>query len=258
MLCGKIRVSDITPVLIMGVTVRIDKYISESGVASRREAARVARSGGVTVDGVAVRDLSAHIDPERARVTYLGREISYRKYTYVMLNKPEGYVSATEDSRLPVVTELLSEELKRLDLFPVGRLDRDTLGLMILTNNGALAHELLSPRHHVKKVYRFTAAEPLAEGAEELFDKGVTLADGYECKSAHLTLDADRRRGEIVLTEGKYHQIKRMIASTGNRVTSLERISFGGIALDASLARGEWRLLTEDEIYTLEHANDKE
>ena len=237
--------------------MRIDKFISESGVASRRDAARAARSGGVLVDGVPVRDLSAHIDPESVTVSYLGREICYRKYTYVMLNKPEGYVSATEDSRLPVVTELLSEELERIELFPVGRLDRDTVGLMILTNNGKLAHELLSPRHHVEKVYRFTAAEPLAEGAEELFLSGVTLADGYECKSAGLSLDADRMSGEIVLTEGKYHQIKRMIASTSNRVTSLERISFGGILLDTSLERGEWRFLSDEEVYKLEHANDK-
>ena len=237
--------------------MRIDKFISESGVASRRDAARAARGGGVLVDGVPMRDLSAHIDPESVTVSYLGREICYRKYTYVMLNKPEGYVSATEDSRLPVVTELLSEELRRIELFPVGRLDRDTVGLMILTNNGKLAHELLSPRHHVEKVYRFTAAEPLAEGAEELFLSGVTLADGYECKSAALSLDADRMSGEIVLTEGKYHQIKRMIASTSNRVTSLERISFGGILLDTSLERGEWRFLSDEEIYKLEHANDK-
>lgn len=237
--------------------MRIDKFISESGIASRREAAKAARCGGVTLDGIPVRDLSVHIDPETAVVSYLGREISYRKYTYVMLNKPEGYVSATEDSRLPVVTELLSDELRKLELFPVGRLDRDTVGLMILTNNGKLAHELLSPRHHVEKVYRFSAAEPLAEGAEELFFRGVTLADGYECKSAKLLLSEDRMSGEITLTEGKYHQIKRMIASTGNKVTGLERIKFGDLSLDTSLNRGEWRLLTGDEIYKLEHANDK-
>jgi len=236
--------------------MRIDKFISESGVASRKDAARAARAGQVLVDGVAVRDLSKHIDPESARVVYSGREISYRKYTYVMLNKPEGYVSATEDSRLPVVTELLSDELRRLELFPVGRLDRDTVGLMILTNNGQLAHALLSPKHHVEKKYFFTAAEPLIEGAEEHFRNGVTLADGYECKSAILSLAPDRLSGEIILTEGKYHQIKRMIASTSNRVTSLERVSFGGIELDRGLSRGEYRFLSSEEIYILEHAND--
>lgn len=236
--------------------MRIDKLLSDVGVASRREAARVARSGGVTVDGVAVRDLSRHVDPATARISYLGREIIWRRYTYVMLNKPEGYVSATEDSRLPVVTELLSDELQRMELFPVGRLDRDTVGLMILTNNGPLAHSLLSPRHHVEKEYRFTSAEPLDSDAVRDFEQGITLADGYECKPARLTLDPSRTSGHIVLTEGKYHQIKRMIASRDNRVTSLERIRFADITLDHALSRGEWRYLTESEIASLEHAND--
>ncbi|MBE6532918.1 MAG: rRNA pseudouridine synthase [Ruminococcaceae bacterium] len=232
--------------------VRIDKLISESGIASRKEAARVARAGGVIVDGKAVKDLSTHIDPEKCRVVYLGREIVYRRFTYVMLNKPEGYVSATDDKSLPYVTELLPDELRKMELFPVGRLDKDTTGLMILTNNGQLAHSLLSPKHHVEKEYFFTAAEPLCDGAEKQFESGVTLADGYECKSAVLSLSDDRMSGKITLTEGKYHQIKRMIAAMGNRVTSLERISFGSIPLDCSLGRGEWRYLSDREISILE------
>ena len=233
--------------------MRIDKLLSELGIATRKESAKVARSGGILVDGVPVKDTSKHIDPEKSRIVYLGREVLYQKFTYVMLNKPTGYVSATDDKSLPYVTELLPEELRRRELFPVGRLDRDTVGLMILTNNGVLAHSLLSPRHHVTKEYYFTAAEPLKMGAEEQFEKGVTLADGYECKSAGLVLSEDRREGKITLTEGKYHQIKRMIAAQDNRVTSLERISFGNIVLDRSLARGEWRYLTEDEISILEN-----
>ncbi len=232
--------------------MRIDKLLSELGIASRKEAAKVAKSGGIIIDGIAVRDVSKHIDPEKSKVIYLGREIVYQKYTYVMLNKPTGYVSATDDKSLPYVTELLPEELRRRELFPVGRLDRDTVGLMILTNNGVLAHSLLSPKHHVTKEYYFTAAEPVREGAEEHFKDGVTLADGYECKPAELYLSEDRREGRIVLTEGKYHQIKRMIAAQDNRVTSLERISFGGILLDRTLARGEWRYLTKEEIIILE------
>ena len=212
--------------------MRIDKLISESGVASRKEAAKAARSGGVIVDGVAVRDLSAHIDPDRAEVIYLGRRINYRRFYYVMLNKPEGYVSATEDSRLPVVTELLSDELRKIELFPVGRLDRDTVGMMILTNDGQSAHDLLSPKHHVTKEYRFKCDEPLPLGTEERFANSITLADGYECKSAELYLDTDRLGGRIVLTEGKYHQIKRMVASFHNRVSYLERVTFADIPLD--------------------------
>ena len=232
--------------------MRIDKLLSELGLCTRREAAKIARSGGITVDGVVVKDASAHIDPDNNRICLQGREVVYKKYTYVMLNKPTGYVSATDDKSLPYVTELLPEELRRRELFPVGRLDRDTVGLMILTNNGQLAHALLSPKHHVKKEYYFTAAEPLRSGVEDVFRDGVTLADGYECKSAELYLSEDRREGRIVLTEGKYHQIKRMIASQDNRVTSLERISFGGIGLDPALDRGEWRFLTEEEIAILE------
>lgn len=232
--------------------MRIDKLISESGIASRKEAARAARSGGVIVDGKPVKDLSAHIDPDKSRVFYLGREIVYRKFTYVMLNKPEGYVSATDDKSLPYVTELLPDELRKMELFPVGRLDKDTTGLMILTNNGQLAHSLLSPKHHVEKEYFFTAAEPLKSGTEEQFRSGVTLADGYECKSAVISLSEDRTSGKITLTEGKYHQIKRMIAAMGNRVVTLRRISFGTIPLDPSLAEGEWRYLTNEETLILE------
>ena len=232
--------------------MRIDKFISECGVASRKEASRAARCGGITVNGVAVKDVSAHIDPESAKVVFLGRELRYRAFTYVMLNKPEGYVSATEDSRFPPVTDLLPPELRKMELFPVGRLDKDTVGMMILTNNGKLAHALLSPKHHVKKEYYFEADEPLAPGVEDRFANGIILGDGYECKSAEIALSGERDRGVIGLTEGKYHQIKRMIASENNRVVFLERISFAGIPLDRSLSRGEWRYLSDAEISAIE------
>ena len=222
------------------------------GISTRKETALLAKKGQITVDGVPFRDASKHIDPEKNKVVFCGSEVSYAKYTYVMLNKPTGYVSATEDSRLPVVTELLSEQLQRIELFPVGRLDRDTVGLMILTNNGPLAHRLLSPKHHVEKEYYFKCADPLIEGAEDRFKNNIVLADGYECKSAVLLPDRDRLGGRIILTEGKYHQIKRMIASLGNKVTYLKRIRFSDIALDASLSEGEWRMLTQEEIKILE------
>ena len=232
--------------------MRLDKFITECGLASRKEAALIAKRGGILVDGVAVRDLSSHIDPEVQRVTFQGRELSYSRYVYVMLNKPAGYVSATEDSRLPVVTELLPEELRKRELFPVGRLDRDTVGMMILTNDGALAHLLLSPKRHVSKNYYFEAAEALPEGTEEKFRDGIVLADGYECKEAVIVLDEDRKSGIITLTEGKYHQIKRMVASFDNAVTYLKRISFATIPLDESLAEGEWRYLSNEEIKILQ------
>ena len=217
------------------------------GISSRKETAALAKKGLVLVDGEPVKDPSKHIDPEKSRVTFMGRDISYSRFTYVMLNKPEGYVSATEDAKLPVVTELLPEELQKRELFPVGRLDKDTVGMMILTNNGKLAHTVLSPKRHVSKEYFFRAAEPLPLGAEKKFSEGVTLGDGYECKPAVLKLDEGRESGIITLTEGKYHQIKRMVASFGNAVTYLERISFATIPLDETLERGEWRYLTPEE-----------
>jgi 16S rRNA pseudouridine516 synthase len=207
------------------------------------------------VDGRPEKDNSRKIDPDTQVICLDGEVLGGKRRVVLMLNKPEGYVSATDDKSLPFVTELLPEELQRQELFPVGRLDKDTTGLIILTNNGQLAHSLLSPKKHVSKVYFFTAAEPLVKGAEEYFKNGVTLADGYECKSAILSLFEDRLSGEITLTEGKYHQIKRMIASTSNKVTSLERIEFATIPLDRSLARGEWRYLTDEEIKILENIN---
>ena len=232
--------------------MRIDRLLSDMGIASRKESSQAARRGLITVNGAVVKDASKHINPDTDSITYMGRAIEYRKYVYVMLNKPDGYVSATDDKNLPVVTELLSDELRRMELFPVGRLDRDTVGLMILTNNGPLAHSLLSPKHHVEKEYRFKCAVPLVSGAEDRFRDRITLADGYECKEAVLIPDSDRMGGNIILTEGKYHQIKRMIASLDNRVTYLERVRFSSIILDPSLDRGQWRQLTEREVAALE------
>ena len=237
--------------------MRIDKFISELGIASRKEAAQAAKRGLLLIDGVPERDTSRHIDPEKNSVSFMGRDLTYKKHVYVMLNKPDGYVSATEDSHLPCVTELLPEELQKRELFPVGRLDRDTVGLMILTNDGPLAHSVLSPKKHVDKVYRFECAVPMAKDAETLFADSITLADGYECKSAILVCDPDRMGGFITLTEGKYHQIKRMVAATDNRVTFLKRVSFGGISLDGSLKPSQWRYLTEEEEALLKSASAK-
>ena len=232
--------------------MRIDKLISDMGLASRKEASLAAKRGGVLVDGEPVRDLSRHVDPEKNVISFQGKKISFRKYTYVMLNKPSGYVSATDDKINPYVTELLPAELRKMELFPVGRLDKDTVGLMILTNNGTLAHRLLSPKRHVEKDYRFESKDALSEKVEREFSEGVTLADGYECKPSKIVLSADRRSGVITLTEGKYHQIKRMIAAVGSKITYLERIRFASIPLDENLARGEWRYLSDKEIAEIE------
>ena len=232
--------------------MRIDKFISECGIASRKEAARAAKAGLVTVDGQAVRDLSRHIDPEKQRVTFGGKLIEYRRFTYVMLNKPEGYVSATEDGREKTVLELLPEELQKRELFPCGRLDIDTVGLLILTDDGKLAHDLLSPKHHAEKVYRFETDIRLPDDAPDIAERGVVLDDGYECMPARLTLDAEGTGGYITLREGKFHQIKRMTHALGAETVELERVEFAGVKLDRVLGHGEWRELTEDEISLLE------
>ena len=198
------------------------------------------------MDGIPARRADMKIDEEHASVALRGEIIPYAKQVYVMLHKPAGYISATTDGHAPVVTELLPEALRRRGLFPCGRLDKDTTGFMLLTDDGPLAHDLLSPRHHVEKKYAFTLDVPLPLGAEDRFLSGVALG-GEACKPASLTLAPDRLSGVIVLTEGKYHQIKRMMLTEGATVLTLSRESFGGIPLDGTLAPGEWRYLTREE-----------
>ncbi len=233
--------------------MRLDKFLTACGVCSRKDAARLAARGAITVNGVPVKRTDTSLSPETDTVCLNGTPIVYEEFVYVMLNKPEGYVSATEDGAFPVVTSLLSEQLQRRGLFPAGRLDKDTVGFMLLTDDGALAHLLLSPKRHVEKAYAFTLSLPLKEGAEERFLAGIPLKDGVT-QSARLTLAKDRLSGEIVLTEGRYHQIKRMMQYEGSEVVFLERLSFGGLSLDPALSRGEWRRLTQEEIEALRQA----
>lgn len=232
--------------------MRIDKFLSNMGIASRTESSKVARQGGILVNGVAVKKADVHIDPDKDEVIFCGRKIEYRKYTYILMNKPDGVVSATEDGRDKTVIDLLPEELQKLNLFPCGRLDKHTLGLVMLTDNGDLAHRLLSPKHHVKKKYFFESKFPLTDEEIKYLEAGATLEDGYVTKPSKIQLGADGKSGYITLVEGKYHQIKRMLESVNNKITYLERVTFGPLALDESLARGEWRLLTKNEIEQLE------
>ncbi len=235
--------------------MRIDRYLSESGLCSRKEAAAAARAGRITVNGAVVSRADGHIREESDLVCFDGAPVGYSRFDYVWLNKPTGYVSATEDGKLPCVTELLPPPYDKRGLFPCGRLDRDTVGWMLLTNDGQLSHRLLSPKRHVTKEYRFACDLPLAEDAEARFEAGISL--GAElCKPAKLVCDEGRRGGVITLTEGKYHQIKRMVEACGSHVTALERISFAGIPLDPTLARGETRPATEEEIERLRRLAD--
>lgn len=232
--------------------MRIDKFLSNMGVATRSESSKAARGGLILVNGVAVKKADVHIDPEKDEIIFCGRKIEYRKYTYILMNKPDGVVSATEDGRDKTVIDLLPEELQKLNLFPCGRLDKHTLGLVMLTDDGDLAHRLLSPKHHVKKKYFFESKFPLTDEEISYLERGATLEDGYVTKPSEIELLSDRKSGYITLVEGKYHQIKRMLEAVNNKITYLERITFGPLSLDKSLQRGEWRFLTDNEIKELE------
>lgn len=232
----------------MAENVRLDKFISDSSLMTRKEATSAIKSGLVTVNGKTIKSGNIKINTSADTVCLSGCKIAYSEFIYVMLNKPEGYVSATEDGKDKTVLELLPPELARKGLFPAGRLDKNTLGLMLLTNDGDTAHRLLSPKHHVQKKYKFKSKFPLSEDGRVNLERGATLEDGYVTKPSVIELDSDGCGGYITLTEGKYHQIKRMFESVGNKIIYLERISFGALTLDASLECGQWRYLTEKEI----------
>ena len=230
--------------------MRLDKFIVEAGLATRTEVSKLCKAGAVCVNGVVVRRASGHIEPVTDKVTLHGKEVIWREFTYVMLNKPDGYVSATDDGRFPTVIELLPDELRRIGLFPCGRLDKNTLGLMLLTNNGPLAHKLLAPKNHVDKKYRFTVKFPISESDVAELESGVDIG-GYITAPCKVEM-IDEKNGYITLTEGKYHQIKLMAEAVHNQITYLERVTFGPISLDTTLERGEWRMLTPEEEKALE------
>ena len=230
--------------------MRLDKLLSECGIASRKESAKAAKAGQILVNGLPAAKTDMQVDPATDTVTFCGRAVVWRKFVYVMLNKPDGYVSATEDARgEQVVTSLLPEEYQKMGLFPCGRLDKHTLGLMLLTNDGQLSHRLLSPKRHVAKTYAFHVKFPLSEADVSALECGVDIG-GYLTKPCHVELTGERE-GHITIIEGKYHQIKLMMEAVHNQITYLERITFGPLSLDAALERGEWRELTAEEIDAL-------
>ncbi len=231
--------------------MRLDKMLSECGIASRSETSKAARAGKITVNGRAVRAADTKVDPEVDTVVYCGTPVRYRKFIYLMLNKPDGYISATEDGRGdPVVTDLLLPEHRKMGVFPCGRLDKHTLGLMLLTNDGALSHRLLAPKSHVEKSYAFAVKFPLSDADVTALEAGVDIG-GYVTKPCRVTLSGERE-GVIAITEGKYHQIKLMMEAVHNQITYLERRTFGTLSLDPALSRGEWRELTDGELASLQ------
>lgn len=230
--------------------MRLDKFLCEMNIGTRSQVKDLIRRGVVTVNGVPVKDAGGRIDEETDIVCVRGQTVCYRKFFYYMLNKPAGLVSATRDQLSATVMELLRPEDRRPDLFPAGRLDKDTEGFLLLTNDGELAHRLLSPKKHVDKTYRVSMDHGLSGEDVQRLEQGVDIGE------ERLTLPAKVQQAEekvILLTiqEGKFHQVKRMLMAVGNSVTALKRISFGGIILDEALRPGEYRELTEDEVKIL-------
>lgn len=229
---------------------RLDKVLCGTGRWSRKEARLLIRRGAVTADGETVRTPEYKLDPECVRLTVEGQPVSWQRNCYLILNKPAGVLTATEDRDRQTVLDLLPEEYRRQGVAPVGRLDRDTTGLLLLTNDGELAHRLTSPRHHVEKRY-LAEIDGTVDGADAAaFAAGLTLGDGTVCRPAELE-SLGPGRCLVTLREGKYHQVKRMLAARGKPVTGLERVSMGPLKLDSALPRGGWRPLTEEEVRKL-------
>lgn len=227
--------------------MRLDKFLSELGVASRKELRQIIKSGRVLVNGAAVNAPEYKLDPERDTVVLDGETLSYVKFRYFMLDKPSGVLSATEDRRQKTVLDLLPPELQALELFPVGRLDKDTSGLLLLTNDGDFAHRVISPKSEVEKLYYAKVDGVPDENDAAAFAEGIVLGDGTECLPAKLE---PLGCGECLVTvmEGKYHQVKRMLASRGKPVLELRRLAVGGLALDAASEPWQWRELGEDDL----------
>ena len=225
---------------------RLDKIISATGKKSRREVREMVRQGRVLVDGKPAPAADMKVDPQTAVILLDGEPLGYEKFTYVMLHKPAGVLTATEDRRQETVLDLLPPELRRRALSPVGRLDKDTEGLLLLTNDGQLAHRLLSPKSHVDKVYYARVDGALEPGDIAAFAAGMTLGDGLECLPAGLEI-LSPTEALVTLREGKFHQVKRMLAARGKPVLYLKRLSMGRLRLDPALAPGAWRMLTEEE-----------
>ena len=225
--------------------MRIDKFFSEIGMFSRKECAEKLKKGMITVNGVVVKKGDFKVDENLDEVCFNGAPVLYKKYAYILVNKPTGVVSATEDGRDKTVVDLLPDNMRKLNLFPCGRLDKDTVGLVILTNDGVSAHNALSPKRHVEKKYYFEVADPYLDEDILAIEGGLKLADGYETKPCKIERK-DQTSGYITLTEGKYHEIKRLFGARRNKIVFLERISFSKIQL-GDLPRGEWRKLTDEE-----------
>lgn len=228
---------------------RLDKIIASQGKYSRSEVKKLVKAGLVKVNGNIVKSSDIKCDVSTDEITVDGVSLNYKKHIYIMLNKPKGVISATEDPTQKTVIDLVPSELKRSGLFPAGRLDGDTTGFVLITDDGDFAHRILSPKNHIMKTYHATLRRPLTDEDIVAFKKGLTLGDGTKCLEAYVRMLPDRENvAEVIICEGKYHQVKRMFASLDNKVLELRRVKMGELELDEALSEGECRELTAEEL----------
>ncbi|MDH5164019.1 16S rRNA pseudouridine(516) synthase [Bacillus obstructivus] len=233
--------------------MRLDKFLANAGLGSRKEVKKVLKDGVVVVNNQLTKDGKIHINPKNDEITVRGEKIIYREFIYLMMNKPPGVISATEDVNEETVVDLLKIEDAIMEPFPVGRLDKDTEGLLLLTNDGKLAHRLLSPKNHVPKMYFAVIQGEVTEKDVEAFRNGVILEDGYHTKPGILKILKSGLRSdiELTITEGKFHQVKRMFEAVDKKVIYLKRIEMGPLQLDESLELGDYRELSDEEVQLL-------
>lgn len=226
---------------------RIDKILSSALKISRTDVKKLMKKQNVSVNGKHITDPNTKIDPSEDSINLNGQPVIYQEHIYIMMNKPKGVISASEDKSVPTVVDLVPEKLKKAGLFPAGRLDADTTGFVLITDDGDFAHRILSPKKHVEKTYIALLEKEISDSDIERFKNGIELRDGTLCLESKLERLSDRYVS-VVIHEGKYHQIKRMFAALGNRVIELHRVSIGSLSLDESLKEGECREITNDEL----------
>lgn len=230
-------------------TERLDKLVAFAGKMSRSDARRLVKIGQVAVNGEVIRAFGFLVDPELDEISVQGERLHYEKFLYIMMNKPQGVISASEGQNYPTVTDLVPDSLKRSGLFPAGRLDKDTTGFVLITDDGAFAHNILSPKKHIEKTYEAFLDKPVTPETVKAFEEGICTKDGARFQSAGLVpLNEEGTKAQIVIHEGKYHQIKRMFAACGCQVLALRRTKMGKLGLDPSLEPGECRLITKEEL----------
>lgn len=235
--------------------MRLDKFLVEAGVGSRTEVKQLLKKKMVKVNDVVESSAKRHINEITDKITCQGQALTYEKYVYYLLNKPKGVISATEDNHHQTVLDLLDKKARDKAVFPVGRLDIDTHGLLLLTNNGPLAHAMLSPKRHIDKLYQAKVEGIMTDEDVEAFEKGIILED-FICQPAQLVIkEIDNLTQttivQITIKEGKFHQIKRMVAACGKKVVDLQRLGMGPLALEKNLSLGQWRHLTSEELERL-------